>query len=83
MLAAVGGLFFTIATVLRLSSYMVYLMPLPVVLSAQRNGAFAAQMTAVTTAILLTGGAPMLHHSSLLLQFLHHVIHSLHFMIME
>ena len=55
MLAAVGGLAYTVATIFRLSSYLTYFMPLPVVLNARRNGAFAGQMTAVTTAILLLG----------------------------
>ena len=55
MLAAVGGLAFATAAILRLSSYVTYFMPLPVVLSARRSGPAAGQMTAVTTALLLLG----------------------------
>lgn len=55
MLAAVGGLAYAIATVLRLTSYVTYFMPLPVVFSARRNGPASGHMTVATTAILLLG----------------------------
>lgn len=53
MLAAVGGLAFAVAALLKLTSYLAYFMPLPVVLSAMRNGPAAGQMTTLVTSILL------------------------------
>lgn len=52
MLAAVAGLAFTVATLLKLESYLAYVLPLPVVVAALRSGAGPALKT-VTTAFLL------------------------------
>ena len=64
MLAAVGGFSYAVASVFRLSGYLAYFMPLPVVLSALRNGAAAGQWTALTTFILLLGKAHLLSIAS-------------------
>lgn len=61
MLAAVGGLAFAVAALLKLTSYLAYFMPLPVVLSAMRNGPAAGQMTTLVTSILLLGASLRLH----------------------
>jgi hypothetical protein len=58
MFAAVGGLAFSIAAVLKLQGYMGYLLPMPIVLSAIRSGPAVARKTTVATAFLLFGRAP-------------------------
>ena len=55
MFAAVGGLAFSIAAVLKLQGYMGYLLPMPIVLSAIRSGPAVARKTTVATAFLLFG----------------------------
>lgn len=57
MFAAVGGLAFSIAAVLKLQGYMGYLLPMPIVLSAIRSGPAVARKTTVATAFLLFGRA--------------------------
>ena len=52
MLAAVTGLAYTLATLLKLESYLGYFLPLPVIISALQSGAVAGLKT-VTTAFLL------------------------------
>ena len=58
MFAAVGGLAFSIAAVLKLQGYMGYLLPMPIVLSAIRSGPTVARKTTVATAFLLFGALP-------------------------
>jgi hypothetical protein len=58
MLAAVGGLVYTLSTLLKLQSYFGYLLPLPVVLAAMRNGPAAGRRTVSATAFLLLGARP-------------------------
>ena len=55
MFAAVGGLLYSIAAVLRLQGYMGYLLPLPIVLSAMRSGPRIALKTTTATCMLLLG----------------------------
>ena len=55
MFAAMGGLAFSVAAVLKLQGYMGYLLPMPIVLSALRSGPAVARKTAVATAFLLFG----------------------------
>jgi hypothetical protein len=52
MLAAVAGLSYSIATLLKLEGYLSYILPLPVVLAALRGGPVAATK-ALTVAFLL------------------------------
>ena len=52
MLAAVTGLTYTIGNLLRVESYLAYVLPLPLVLAALRSGPAAALKT-LTTAFLL------------------------------
>ena len=58
MLAAVTGLAYTLATLLKLEGYLAYHVPLPVVLSALRGGARAAAKTTATAFLLLLGERP-------------------------
>ena len=62
MFAAVGGLLYSIASVLRLQGYMGYLLPLPIVLSAMRSGPRIAFKTTTATCMLLLG-TPSAHHT--------------------
>ena len=55
MLAAVGGLAYTLSTLLKLQAYLGYLLPLPVVVAAMRGGAAAGRRTMSATAFLLLG----------------------------
>jgi hypothetical protein len=55
MLAAVGGLAYLLSTILKLESGLGYVLPLPVVLSAQRGGAAAGFKTMGATGFLLVG----------------------------
>ena len=66
MLAAVTGLAYTAGSLLRVESYMAYLLPLPVILSALRSGPLPALKT-LTTACLLLLGALLLAPLALLL----------------
>lgn len=58
MLAAVGGLAYTLSTLLKLQAYLGYLLPLPVVVAAMRGGAAAGRRTMSATAFLLLGARP-------------------------
>jgi hypothetical protein len=60
MLAAVGGLVYTLSTLLKLQAYFGYLLPLPVVVAAMRNGPAAGRRTMSATAFLLLGARPPL-----------------------
>ncbi|KAK9832080.1 hypothetical protein WJX81_005004 [Elliptochloris bilobata] len=53
MLAAVGGLAYTLSTLLKLQAYLGYLLPLPVVVAAMRGGAGAGRRTMSATIFLL------------------------------
>ena len=53
MLAAVTGLAYTIGHLLRVESYLAYVLPLPLVLAALRSGPAAALKTLTTTFLLL------------------------------
>lgn len=53
MFAAVTGLAYTLGSLLKLESYLAYLLPLPVVLSAMRSGAVPALKTLTTACLLL------------------------------
>lgn len=55
MFAAMGGLAFSVAAVLKLQGYMGYLLPMPIVLSALRSGPAVARKTTTATAFLLFG----------------------------
>ena len=55
MLAAVGGLAYTLAALLRVQSYLGYLLPLPIVVAAMRGGGAAGRRTMSATAFLLLG----------------------------
>lgn len=55
MLAAVGGLAYTLSALLRVQSYLGYLLPLPIVVAAMRSGAAAGRRTMSATAFLLLG----------------------------
>lgn len=55
MFAAVGGLAFSIAAVLKLQGYLGYLLPMPIVLSAMRSGPAVGRKATVATATLLLG----------------------------
>lgn len=52
MLAAIAGLAYTIATLLKLEGYLSYALPLPVVIAAMRGG-FAASLKSLIVAFLL------------------------------
>ena len=62
MLAAVGGLAYTLSTLLKLQAYLGYLLPLPVVVAAMRGGAAAGRRTMSATAFLLLGAKPRAPH---------------------
>jgi hypothetical protein len=53
MLAAVTGLAYTLGSLLKLESYLAYLLPLPVVLAALRSGTVPALKTLATACLLL------------------------------
>jgi hypothetical protein len=53
MLAAVAGLAYTVATLLKLEGYLAYVMPLPVVVACLRNGAGAGVKTTAVAFLLL------------------------------
>ena len=53
MLAAVTGLAYTVGNLLKLESYLAYILPLPVVLSALRSGPVPAVKTLTVTCLLL------------------------------
>lgn len=53
MLAAVSGLAYTLATLLKLESYLGYFLPLPVIIAAMRSGPAAARKTMTATCFLL------------------------------
>ena len=55
MFAAVGGLAYTIAEVLKLQGYVGYLLPMPIVLSAMHSGPNTARKTLVATFLQLLG----------------------------
>ena len=55
MLAAVGGVLYTLATVLKLQGYSAYVQPMPVVVAAMRWGPVAARKTMTATCFLLLG----------------------------
>ena len=55
MLAAVGGVAYTLATLLKLQSYLGYLQPMPVVVAAMRWGPSAGRKTMTATTFLLLG----------------------------
>ena len=61
MFAAMGGLAFSVAAVLKLQGYMGYLLPMPIVLSALRSGPAVARKTTIATAFLLFGKIPLFH----------------------
>lgn len=63
MLAAVTGLGYTLATILKLEGYLGYVLPLPLVLAAQRRGAAAGRQTLTASFFLLLGTKPSLSHS--------------------
>ena len=53
MLAAVTGLAYTLATLLKLEGYLSYVLPMPVVVAALRSGPGAAVKTCATAFLLL------------------------------
>ena len=53
MLAAVTGLAYTLATLLKLESYLGYFLPLPVIISALQSGPVAGLKTVITAFLLL------------------------------
>ena len=55
MFSACGGLAFALSSLLKLSSYEAFLMPLPVLLCALRNGGSAGRKAVRSTVILLAG----------------------------
>ena len=55
MLAAVGGVAYTLAVVLKLQSYLGYLQPMPIIVAAMRWGPGAARKTMTATSFLLLG----------------------------
>ncbi len=55
MLAAVGGLCYLMAAVLKLETSIGYFLPMPVVLAAMRGGPMAGVKTMTTTALLIVG----------------------------
>lgn len=60
MLAAVSGLAYTLATLLKLDSYLGYFLPLPVIIAAMRSGPAAARKTVTATCFLLLRKLPYL-----------------------
>ena len=61
MLAAVGGVLFTLATVLKLQGYSAYVQPMPIVVAAMRWGPTAGRKTMTATCFLLLGKMIMRH----------------------
>jgi hypothetical protein len=57
MLAAVGGVVYTLSSVLKLKGYLDYFQPMPVVVSAMRWGPAAGRKTMTATCFLLLGVA--------------------------
>ena len=55
MFSACGGLAFALSSLLKLSSYEAFLMPLPILLCALRNGGSAGRKAVRSTGILLAG----------------------------
>ena len=55
MVSACGGLAFALSSLLKLSSYEAFLMPLPVLLCAVRNGGKAGRKAVRATFVLLAG----------------------------
>lgn len=55
MLAAVGGLVYTLSSVLKLKGYFDYFQPMPIVVSAMRWGPAAGRKTMTATCFLLLG----------------------------
>ncbi|EIE18715.1 hypothetical protein COCSUDRAFT_20460, partial [Coccomyxa subellipsoidea C-169] len=55
MLAAVGGVVYVVATILKLQSYLGYFQPMPIVVSAMRWGPAAGRKTMTATCFLLLG----------------------------
>ncbi|CAK0783478.1 hypothetical protein CVIRNUC_006677 [Coccomyxa viridis] len=53
MLAAVGGVLFTLATVLKLQGYSAYVQPMPIVIAAMRWGPAAGRKAMTATCFLL------------------------------
>ncbi|KAK9823972.1 hypothetical protein WJX72_006715 [[Myrmecia] bisecta] len=53
MLAAVSGLAYTLATLMKLEGYLGYFLPMPVIVSAMRSGPSAGRKTMVATCFLL------------------------------
>lgn len=53
MLAAVSGLAFTLATLLKLENYLGYFLPMPVIVAAMRSGPAAGRKTMTATCFLL------------------------------
>ncbi|KAK9905014.1 hypothetical protein WJX75_007808 [Coccomyxa subellipsoidea] len=53
MLAAVGGVVYTVASILKLQSYLGYFQPMPIVVSAMRWGPAAGRKTMTATCFLL------------------------------
>ena len=58
MVSACGGLAFALTTLLKLSSYESFVMPLPVLLCAVRNGGKAGRKAVRGTFVLLAGTPP-------------------------
>ena len=61
MLAAVGGVLYTLATVLKLQGYSAYVQPMPIVVAAMRWGPTAGRKTMTATCFLLLG-KPIMRH---------------------
>ena len=61
MLAAVGGVLYTLATVLKLQGYSAYVQPMPIVVAAMRWGPTAGRKTMTATCFLLLG-KPIARH---------------------
>jgi hypothetical protein len=56
MLAAVSGLAYLLATLLKMEQSLGYFLPLPIVIAGMRSGPGAAWNTMLSTACLLLGG---------------------------
>lgn len=53
MLAAVSGLAYTMATLVKLESYLGYFLPMPVIVAAMRSGPASGRKTMTATCFLL------------------------------
>ena len=74
MLAAVGGVLFTLATVLKLQGYSAYVQPMPIVVAAMRWGPAAGRKAMTATCFLLLGmlsSYPVLLHAWSFAESLH------------